>query len=101
MCGFCLPYIAKQDTENLIENATKLLKKDGIIYLSTIEGEYSKSPLETSSGGEQMYTYDHNAAHLSEQLEANGFTLLDINQKAISGQQDLSINDLFIIAIGK
>jgi 2-polyprenyl-3-methyl-5-hydroxy-6-metoxy-1,4-benzoquinol methylase len=101
MCGFCLPYISKEEAKELIANTTKLLKKDGVIYLSTMEGEYSKSTLATSSSGDQMYTYYHDAVHLSEQLEANGFTLLDINRKAIPGQQDLSINDLFIIAIRK
>ncbi|ACA86253.1 class I SAM-dependent DNA methyltransferase [Shewanella woodyi] len=98
MCGFCLPYISREDAETLIKNSAKLLKKEGVIYLSTMEGEYTKSKLDTSSNGDQMYTHYHSAEHLCEHLESNGFTVLDIKRKTISEQSDTSINDLFIIA---
>ncbi|NRD74453.1 class I SAM-dependent methyltransferase [Shewanella sp. VB17] len=98
MCGFFLPYITKEDAGELIKNATQLLKKEGVIYLSTMEGEYTKSKLEASSSGDQVYIHYHQAEHLCHHLEMNGFTIIDIQRKAIPGQEDIDINDLFIIA---
>ena len=79
MCGFCLPYITKEDAGELIKNAAQLLKKEGLIYLSTMEGEYTKSKLGTSSSGDPVYTHYHQAEHLCHHLEAYVSTHFDQN----------------------
>lgn len=43
MCGFCLPYLTLEETHNLINNVSNLLNLGGILYLSTMEGDYNLS----------------------------------------------------------
>jgi ubiquinone/menaquinone biosynthesis C-methylase UbiE len=51
VCGFCLPYLDKEDCINLIKDSFQLLQNEGLIYVSMIEGDYNNSILETSSDG--------------------------------------------------
>ncbi len=55
--GFGLPYINIDDVEKLIKDSTKVLKKKGILYLSTMEAHYEKSGLKTSPSGNIMYMH--------------------------------------------
>jgi len=43
MCGFCLPYLTKEEAIQLMEDAAKILNANGVIYISTMEDDYSKS----------------------------------------------------------
>src|SRR5690606_4608879 len=40
ICGFCMPYLSKSDCGQLIADSANLLKDNGILYFSTIEGNY-------------------------------------------------------------
>lgn len=35
MCGFCLPYLSKEETEKLINDVSRLLNPEGVFYIST------------------------------------------------------------------
>jgi hypothetical protein len=41
MCGFGLPYLSKEETENLISGSFALLKPEGVLYVSTMEDDYN------------------------------------------------------------
>ncbi|MGL5890155.1 MAG: class I SAM-dependent methyltransferase, partial [Bacteroidia bacterium] len=76
ICGFCLPYLAKDDAELLIRDAAALLHQNGIFYLSTIEDDYSKSKLQATSDGQHsahMFFYREN--DLQKMLSENGFAV--------------------------
>lgn len=82
MAGFCLPYLAKADVSKLITDCAYLLNKGGILYFSTIEGDYTNSGYETGSQGEdQMYVYYYPEDYLKEKLEINAFDLVDLKRK--------------------
>ena len=49
VCGFCLPYLAKEDCRKLIADCARLLPAEGIFYLSTLEGNYQRSGYQTGS----------------------------------------------------
>jgi trans-aconitate methyltransferase len=102
ICGFCLPYLSKEDCSKLIADSADLLNEKGIIYLSAIEGNYENSAYETSSNREdKLFIYYYNEKFLAEKLRSNNFeirhTILKSYQKA-DGTQN---THLIIIAIKK
>lgn len=74
VCGFVLPYLSKEDIKKLIKDSYSLLNTGGIIYLSTMEGNYADSGYRTSSdGNDQAFIYYHQQDYIQEQLLKNGF----------------------------
>ena len=70
--GFCLPYLSREDCEKLIKDVADLLESGGIFYLSTLEGHYSNSGLESSSNGKyQAQVYYYQEDYLQKVLKAN------------------------------
>lgn len=96
--GFCLPYLSKEESVQLIRNAAGLLKPDGVLYLSTMEDDYSKSGFQTSSYGDQAYIHYHQADYLVAALEANGFKIMDLQRKEYAAPDGTKTTDLVIIA---
>ena len=97
MCSFALPYLSKEEAIKLIADAAMLLTEKGALYLSTMEDDYSKSGLETSSSGNQLYMHYHEAGYLVDALEKNGFRVIDLKrQHFISGE--VKMTDLIIVA---
>ena len=98
MCGFCLPYLNKTDALQLIEDASKLLLPGGVLYLSTMEDDYSKSGLKRSSTGDQTYMYFHEAGYLSDALLANGFEIYLLQRQPFPMSDGTENTDLLILA---
>lgn len=78
ICGFCLPYLSKMDCEKLIKDFEKLLVNNGIIYLSFVEGDYTKSGYQTGSSGDRTYFYYHTLKNLSRELKNNTFEIIKL-----------------------
>lgn len=51
-CGFCLPYLSQSDSEKLISDSYNLLSKNGLIYISFVEGESSILGFKVGSSGD-------------------------------------------------
>lgn len=98
MCGFGLPYLSKEETENLIRDSFALLKSKGVLYVSTMEDEYSKSGLKTSSSGSQLFMYYHEAETLTHALKKYGFKIIDLQRKRYPAPDGTITTDLLIIA---
>lgn len=100
MCGFCMPYLSKEECSMLIKDAADLLKKEGVIYFSTMEDEYEKSGFETTSfGGEnEVFIYYHQEKYLREQLIANGFDIVDFQRKLCPEPDGSFLTDMIFIA---
>lgn len=78
MCGFCMPYLSKEECMKMIRDSAALLNSNGIIYCSVVEDAYEKSGLVTSSNGEhQVYIYCHEAVYLKQAFDENGFEQVD------------------------
>lgn len=67
ICGFCLPYLSSAESNQLITNAYHLLNKNGLIYLSFVEGDPRKSDFKVGSGG-RVYFHFHDLDNLKTQL---------------------------------
>jgi predicted TPR repeat methyltransferase len=97
LCGFGLPYLSKEDAIKLIGDAASLLVPGGVLYLSTMEGDYSSSGMQTSSSGDSLFMYYHEAGYLLEALKACGFSIVDMRRIEFPPDGGLG-NDLVIVA---
>lgn len=101
MCSFCLPFLSKSDTCKLISDCSKRLRKNGILYLSTMEGDNSKAGFETTSftGDSKLYFNYHMQNDLELALINNGFTIeYSVRQDYYEQNGDITID---LIMIGK
>lgn len=99
ICGFGLPYLSQHDAGKMIADAKILLKSSGIIYLSTMEGDYSNSGYKGSNSHDlEVYVYYHNEQFLVNSLNKNGFNIKDISRKNYTENDGSKTVDLFIIA---
>ncbi|MBD3724470.1 MAG: class I SAM-dependent methyltransferase [Flavobacteriaceae bacterium] len=74
ICGFCLPYLSESDVEKFLQDCYNLLNKNGLLYISFVEGDPKKSDFQTSSTGNRAYFYFHDINELKNQLSLAGFT---------------------------
>jgi len=97
LCGFGLPYLSKDEAIQFIADSSKQLNSNGILYISTMEDDYSKSGLKTGSTGDAMYQNFHEATYLTKALEENDFKIIDLSRKHyLHNEQDTT--DLIILA---
>ena len=100
LCGFGLPYLSKEEALKLIADASTLLNPHGVLYLSTMEDDYSKSGFQGASfGGEdQLFIHYHQADYLTQALEDNGFKVLELQRQDYPEQDGTTTIDLIILA---
>jgi 2-polyprenyl-3-methyl-5-hydroxy-6-metoxy-1,4-benzoquinol methylase len=97
LCGFGLPYLSKEEAIQFIKDASQKLNKNGILYISTMEDDNSKSGFKTGSTGDKMYQNFHQADYLTETLENSGFKIIELQRKEyVHNEQNTT--DLIIIA---
>lgn len=98
ICGFCIPYLEMPDVIALLRSIRSLLKPGGILYLSTIDGEYEQSGWQYSSSGDKVYTWYYPAEFLIMHLQQLGFRIHTLSRKLFPSARDKVIMDLFIYA---
>ncbi|PZR19567.1 MAG: class I SAM-dependent methyltransferase [Flavobacterium psychrophilum] len=99
VCGFCLPYLSKEETLSLIKDTATVLNENGIFYLSTIEGNYNNSGLTTNSHGDSVYMYYYEEEFLKQALEEN-FNIVSIKHKQYD-YKGAQVKDVIFVAIKK
>jgi ubiquinone/menaquinone biosynthesis C-methylase UbiE len=98
MCGFCLPYLNLQEIQQLVKEATRLLVPGGVMYLSTMEeNKDHQSGIKTSSYGDQLYMYYHQAENLTRILAENQLDLIHLSRQHTAAQDGTTTVDLLII----
>jgi hypothetical protein len=99
MCGFCLPYLSKEQSMRLIHDASGILAEHGVLYISTMEDDYSKSRLyKSQTYGDELFMHFHEADYLVKALTENGFTIRDLQRKKYEEQDGTMTTDLVITA---
>ncbi|WP_276132822.1 class I SAM-dependent DNA methyltransferase [Polluticoccus soli] len=89
MCSFCLPYLSKEEAIQLTKDAAHLLHPNGLLYLSTMEGDYTRSAWQQSSQGDELFIYMHEADYLLQALHDHGFDTVDTRRVIIEDVTDL------------
>ena len=97
LCGFCLPYLSKEDCIKLMKDSFGLLKNEGKIYLSIREGNYEKSGFQIGSTGDRTYFYYYDEAFLIKELKRNGFQNFEVVRKVFPRGKEEEVH-LIIIA---
>ncbi|HEY0977810.1 MAG TPA: class I SAM-dependent methyltransferase [Flavobacteriales bacterium] len=82
VCGFCLPYLSPEETEQLIHECADLLHPGGMFYLSALEGELSSArEIAPSSGkGEPVFVQFYPEEVLATYLSAAGFGTVHVER---------------------
>ena len=97
VCGFGLPYLSKDEAIQFIKNSSQQLNEKGVLYISTMEDDNSKSGFKTGSTGDQMFQNFHQADYLTKVLEENHFNISHLLRKEYFYNQQ-ETTDLIIIA---
>ena len=97
ICGFGLPYLSKEEAIQFIVDASEVLNSNGLLYISTMEDDNSKSGFKTGSTGDTMYQNFHQADYLTQSLEENKLKIIHIERKEYIHNEQNTI-DLIIIA---
>lgn len=100
MCSFCLPFLSTNDSFKLIADCSKKLSKDGVLYISTMEGDESKAGFESTSfsGDSKVYFNYHKKTALQNSLLQNGFVIEYTIEQDYIEQDGRITNDLIFIA---
>lgn len=97
MCGFALPYLSREATIKMVSNAATMLNPNGLLYLSTMEGNYDQSGFRKSSDGkDDIYQYFYSATFLTDLLKANGLHTISF-QRIEYDANGSKISDLILI----
>lgn len=100
MCGFCMPYLSKEECANLIRDCAQLLHGGGVLYFSTMEGDYSTSRNETSSDGQHtMFTCYHEENYLREMLRENDFRVISFKRSDYRKPDGTVLTDMIFISV--
>jgi ubiquinone/menaquinone biosynthesis C-methylase UbiE len=100
MCSFCLPFLSKSDTDKLISDCSEKMNKNGILYISTMEGDESKAGFESTSfsGDAKVYFNYHKHQDIEKSLIDSGFIIdYDIRQDYYESDGSITV-DLIMIA---
>jgi 2-polyprenyl-3-methyl-5-hydroxy-6-metoxy-1,4-benzoquinol methylase len=99
LCGFCLPYLSKEEALNLIMDISGILVSGGIFYISTMEDDYEKSGYESSDSGAEgsMYIFYHQSDYLMQALKDNGFEIIDLKRKEYPEEGKTTKKNLVIV----
>jgi ubiquinone/menaquinone biosynthesis C-methylase UbiE len=98
MCGFCLPYLTKEEAIQLIADASQVLNENGVIYISTMEYDNANSGLRAGSKGDLIFMNFHEEQYLSNSLKQCGFEMLFLQRKQYPASDGSQTTDLLIVA---
>lgn len=99
MCSFCLPFLSQKDAEKLIGNCAEKLNANGVLYISTMEGDTAKAGFENTSfsGEAQVYFNYHKQEDLQNALKRNGFVIeLEKKQNYLEADGSVSVDMIFV-----
>jgi predicted TPR repeat methyltransferase len=98
MCGFCMPYLSKEECIQLIFNSGKLLRPGGIFYFSTMEGNYTDSGYQISSNGKyKTYRYLHEETYLTDAVSESDMEIVSLERQIYTKHDGSSDMDMFFI----
>ena len=75
LSGFCLPYLSTEDTVRFISDSAKILRGDGLLYLSFVPGNTEQSGYQTGSSGNSLYFHYHPEESIRSAILENGLTV--------------------------
>lgn len=96
--GFFFPYLKQEEVEQFIMDASFMLNGNGVLYISTMEDDYSKSGIQKGSKGDEIFMNFHEGSRLISTLEKNNFSIIEVQRKESIATNNQKTIDLLIIA---
>lgn len=96
--GFCFPYLSKDEAIDFIKNTSNQLNEKGVLYISTMEDDNSKSNYVKGSTGEELFMNYHEASYLTNVLEISNFEIISLDRIEYETIPNEKTVDLIIIA---
>jgi ubiquinone/menaquinone biosynthesis C-methylase UbiE len=100
VCAFVLPYISKKNVVEFINSMASILKKDGLLYISTMEDINSNSKFQGASENEndRLFINYHEMGYLTDILKENGLNIIFSRQQDYPQKDGTTTTDLILIA---
>jgi len=98
--AFIMPYLNLEASAKLILDCTSLLNSEGLLYISTMEGDYSQSGYEktTFSSEDQVFIHYHQKDTITQNLKKNGLKLLQFIKQTSEEPNGHIYTDMIFIA---
>jgi trans-aconitate methyltransferase len=103
MCSFCLPFLSKADAAKLITDCSVHLISDGVLYVSTMEGNEDRAGFETTSfsGNSEIYFNYHLQQDLEQAFVRNSFEINDTKLQDYIEPDGSTTTDMIFIVVKK
>ncbi|MEO6902041.1 MAG: methyltransferase domain-containing protein [Bacteroidia bacterium] len=100
ICGFCLPYLTNEEATKLIGDAAQLLQPNGLLYISTMEDDATKSGFEKPSFTDygEIYINYHQADYLISIFNQHHFKIIDLKRQDYPEKDGTFSTDMIFIA---
>lgn len=98
VCSFLLPYLTNSETKKLIEDCAVMLHAGGLLYISTMQGNYEDSGIQTGSKGDKIYMHYYQEKDLIAFLKENRFKYINTFRKKSTMSNGKGVVDLIVIA---
>lgn len=100
VCAFLLPYLSKEQAIEFIRSAVNMLKKDGLLYISTMEDLNINSKFQGASHDEndRLFINYHEIDYLTDALKENNLDIVLSTQQEFHQKDGTSTTDLILIA---
>lgn len=98
VCGFCIPYLAPDDVARFVPACARLLRDEGLLYLSFIEGDSQNSRMMTNDSGDGVFMHFYDVDDIKKQLSLHGFSVINEQRKKLNPEDDKADSDVFLIA---
>lgn len=100
MCSFCLPFLSNEDTVKLIKDCSQKLTENGVLYISTMEGNEQDSGFENTSfsNNAQVYFNYHTQENLKKALINTNFQIVDFKQQDYKEKNGDITTDMIFVA---
>lgn len=97
IAGFIFPYFSREEISVFITDGANMLLPGGLLYVSTMERNYSTSGLEVTAAGNKLFIYYHEEEFLRGILMDRGFTVIHASRKSTEDSFGKPVTDLVMI----
>ncbi len=98
VCGFGFPYLSMQEAIQWIKDASCLLNEGGLLYISTMEDDYSRSGYQKGSSGDEIFMHYHQGEYLTAALEENHCSVVYTDRVITNYPDGTMVTDLVLIS---
>ncbi|SHK74186.1 class I SAM-dependent methyltransferase [Desulforamulus aeronauticus] len=98
VASFCIVHLDNDETINLLKKVVQMLKKNGMLYLSCMEGKKSGFETTSFSNGGYIYFNYYSEEFLGQILQESGLKILQLLRQDYPEEDGSITTDMFLFA---